>query len=173
MLNAQQANLQTLTLEDEGRFIGSVDIPNGIYSKMRASPLVVVERNFEARVQQLLKEYVTDMAKEYSVVHDDQEIAFENYSMYLLESLFRIRKRLGDQCWLTLQKKMQSALHEQQQTGSTDAHLRWLTPLLTEYYDPMYQSQINNRKDKIIFRGDFNSCLQFLNTSAINCTKPQ
>ena len=47
------------------------------------------------------------------------------------------------------------ALREQQATGSTDAHMSWLVPLLNEYYDPMYRYQLEKKAAKIVFRGSW------------------
>ena len=162
LLKAHHTNQKILTLEDEGRFIGSVDIPKNIFTKMRTSPLVVIERNLEDRLAQLLQEYVINMEYEFSQIHADHEVAFRKFSEYLLNSLMRIQKRLGNKDWSILQNAMQQALKTHKATGDTSLHLQWLEPLLVNYYDPMYTSQLNNRNENIIFRGDYVSCLQFL-----------
>ena len=162
-LKASKLNLQHLALEDEGRFIGSVDIPKNIFNKMRSSPIVVVEQSLEERIQQLLTEYVINMEAEFSEVHQDKEIAFQQFSQYLLESLLRIRKRLGMQKWETLQANMKSALQNHRSTSDVSAHQSWLEPLLVEYYDPMYESQLDDRTEHILFRGSYSECKQYLN----------
>lgn len=163
LLKAQQANRKKLTFEDEGRFIGSVDIPKNIFTQMRNAPLVIIEQSQEQRLKQLLQEYVVDMEQEFIMLHkDNKELAFSSFSNYLLNSLLRIRKRLGSARWEELHRKMQFALNSHKTTGSTQAHMQWLTPLLTQYYDPMYTSQIENRSDMIVYRGDYSACRQFL-----------
>ena len=162
LLKAQRSKLTTLAVEDEGRFIGSVDIPKNIFAQMRTSPLVIVEQSLEQRLQQLLQEYIVDMEQEFELLYADQQTAFAGFSNYLLNSLSRIRKRLGGSRWEELQRAMHTALHTHQSTGTSEAHLQWLTPLLTEYYDPMYTSQIANRNDKVVFRGDYTACRQYL-----------
>ncbi len=79
-LRAQKNGTETIALEDESRFIGSVDIPKNIFTKMRCSPLVVVESKFETRLQQLLKEYVIDMEQEFIAVHSNSDDAFDYFS---------------------------------------------------------------------------------------------
>ncbi len=165
LLNAKNNGHSTLTLEDESRFIGSVDIPKNIYTKMRISPLVVIERTIEERLQQLLKEYVTNMEQEFHTVHADPEIAFQEFSDYLTNSLLRIRKRLGMNNWQQLNQHMQKALLEHRSNSDFSMHLKWLHPLLTEYYDPMYASQLDQRADSIVFRGSYDDCLQYLTQS--------
>lgn len=162
-MRACKQGYNTIALEDESRFIGSVDIPKNIFHKMRCSPLVVVENNFEQRTQQLLKEYVIDMEQEFIAAQSDHEIAFENFSKYLLDSLSRIRKRLGSQRWQMLEKSMRDALIKHKEHRQLQQHLNWISPLLQNYYDPMYTSQLAKRSNSITFRGSYNACYEYLN----------
>ena len=167
LLKANKARQNLLALEDEGRFIGSVDIPKNIFKKMRTSSLIVVERPLEDRLQQLLQEYIVDMLQEFVTVYSDFEQAFEHFSDYLIQSLRRIQKRLGTLRWSELHNIMQRALNTHRSNNEVETHLEWLTPLLAEYYDPMYTSQLKNRKEHILFRGDYASCYQAINDLAI------
>jgi|TARA_B110000238_G_C16105077_1_gene430051 tRNA 2-selenouridine synthase len=162
LLTANKSGHNSITLEDESRFIGSVDIPKNIYSKMRTSSLVVVETAVEERLQQLLKEYVIDMEDEFSQVHPDREIAFQKFSDYLSDSLLRIRKRLGMNHWQEFDKNLQHALHQHKNNADTAHHMQWLEPLLNKYYDPLYISQLEKRKESIVFRGSYDECQQYL-----------
>jgi len=166
LLNANKQQHQILSLEDESRFIGSVDIPANIYNKMRNSPLVVIEATLEQRLQQLLEEYVINMQAEFFELHQDEDAAFDALSEYLLASMQRIRKRLGTERCDDLILKMQRALSRQKEGRGFDAHFDWLQPLLDQYYDPMYRSQLSKREGLIIFRGSFVSCKEFLDDYA-------
>lgn len=168
LLKANKCGHRSITLEDESRFIGSVDIPKNIYSKMRLSPLAVVETAVEERLQQLLQEYVIDMEKEFAGIHDDSEIAFQAFSNYLSDSLLRIRKRLGMNHWQVFDKKLHLALYQHHHYADTSHHLQWLEPLLREYYDPLYASQLEKRKEYIVFRGSYEDCYQYLTQSISN-----
>ncbi len=168
LLNANKCEHNSITLEDESRFIGSVDIPKNIYTKMRTSPLVVVEATVEERLQQLLKEYVIDMEKEFAEIGDDHELAFQHFSNYLCDSLLRIRKRLGMNHWQALDKSLQHALHQHKNNDDVSHHMQWLEPLLSEYYDPLYISQLDKRKEHIIFRGSYEECQQYLTQPILN-----
>ena len=167
-LRAEKNRFGTLVIEDESRFIGSVDIPKNVFNKMRCSPLIVIEDKIETRLQQLLQEYVIDMEQEFNQLYNNPEQAFEAFSEYLLTSLHRIRKRLGGLRWQSLNNSMQDALAQHKQDHDLQQHLNWLRPLLTEYYDPMYRSQLSNRSESIIFRGNYNECYDFLNQYKLN-----
>lgn len=162
LLKARDKQQSTLVLEDEGKFIGSVDIPKNIYLKMRQSPIIVIEQNLSARLEQLYAEYIVGMLDEYSALHSDQETAFVNFAEYLSSSLLRIKKRLGTHDWQQLHQGLQYALAFQKNNGDPRLHFNWLKPLLVQYYDPMYKSQLENRSEHIVFRGDFESCYGFL-----------
>jgi tRNA 2-selenouridine synthase len=45
-----------------------------------------------------------------------------------------------------------SALLEQQRSGSTEAHFSWLVPLLNDYYDPMYGYQLEKKRKDCVSR---------------------
>ena len=163
LLRASDAGHKTLAIEDESRFIGSVDIPKNIYTKMRNSPLVVIEMPLKQRLQQLLKEYVIDMEQEFLEVTNNHELAFIEFSKYLKDSLRRISKRLGMEHWQQLDKSLQYALNQHKSNADVSHHMQWLKPLLKEYYDPMYSSQLEKRKDSIVFRGSYDECHQYIN----------
>ena len=166
LLHASKQQHHILSLEDESRFIGSVDIPANIYNKMRSSPLVVIEETLEQRLLQLLKEYVINMQAEFFELHKDENAAFDALSDYLIASMQRIRKRLGSERCDNLILKMQRALCLQKEGRGFNAHFDWLQPLLDEYYDPMYRSQLSKLEDSIIFRGSYSCCKEFLDDYA-------
>ena len=130
---------------------------------MLASPIIIVERPIAERLQQLLTEYVVDMEAEFCGAFQDEEFAFQKFSDYLLTSLKRIKKRLGLQKWEILNSNMEAALKTHLATRDLSAHHSWLEPLIVDYYDPMYKSQLESRKQHIIFRGNYSECKHFLN----------
>ncbi|HHO8887608.1 TPA: tRNA 2-selenouridine(34) synthase MnmH, partial [Klebsiella pneumoniae] len=87
---------------------------------------------------------------------------WQEYSEYLHHGLFAIRRRLGLQRFAELTALLDVALREQQTTGSTDAHMGWLVPLLNEYYDPMYRYQLEKKAAKIVFRGSWQEVADWL-----------
>ena len=84
------------------------------------------------------------------------------FSKYLEHGLFKVRKRLGSERFGQL-KKIQSDALAHQENGLLHHHLDWLKPLLSEYYDPMYQYQLAQKSERIIFRGNNAQCLDFIN----------
>lgn len=169
ILKAQQAGYSHLILEDEGRHIGSVDLPKALYQTMLTSPVVVIEDPFDIRLQRLLQEYVINMVADYTRVHNEEQghILCE---AYLLSGLDKIRKRLGNERWQILRQAMQQAIKRHQAGAGFEAHLNWLTPLLEWYYDPMYEYQLSLKADRIVFRGDWQACHDYLQHKTSNNT---
>lgn len=151
----------SIVLEDEARTIGKVGIPKTLFEKMRRSPLVVIEDPFEIRLERLIQEYVVDMHAEF-VTTDAISHCFESFSNYLLDGINKIQKRLGPARYGGIREKMQQALALQSKTGDISMHYDWLTAVLENYYDPMYEDQLNKRKDSICFRGNHDACYEFL-----------
>jgi tRNA 2-selenouridine synthase len=47
--------------------------------------------------------------------------------------------------------------------GDTELHREWIHSLFADYYDPMYDYQLNKKLQRVVFRGDKQ---EFLNWSA-------
>lgn len=128
--------------------IGSNHLPECLRDRMVQAPVVVVEDPFDVRLERLLEEYFDHMWADFSAAFGE-EAGWKAYSEYLHHGLFAIRRRLGLQRFADFTALLDSALQEQQRSGSTDAHLRWLTPLLNDYYDPMYTWQLAKRRRRL------------------------
>jgi tRNA 2-selenouridine synthase len=151
---------QTLVLEDEGRLIGSVHLPESLRHAMTLAPLVVIEESLEYRLEHIYQEYIIKMTTQYQTAYGDEK-GFIAYSEYLEQGLFKVRKRLGTERYGQL-KEIQSAALTKQKSGQLHHHLDWLKPLLSEYYDPMYQYQLGLKADRVVFRGNNAQCLDYL-----------
>ena len=156
---------QRLVLEDEGRLIGSVHLPESLRQAMTLAPLVVIEESLEYRLEQIYQEYIIKMTAQYQA-HYGVEQGFIAFSEYLEHGLFKVRKRLGTQRYGQLKEIQSVALihqrNSQQQNGQLHYHFDWLKPLLSEYYDPMYQYQLGLKAERVVFRGNNAQCLAFL-----------
>ena len=151
---------QALLLEDEGRLIGSVHLPASLRQAMVVAPIVVIEESLDYRLEQIYQEYIIKMTEQYQA-NFGVEQGFIAFSEYLTQGLYKVRKRLGTERYGQL-KKIQTVALAQQKNGQQHFHLDWLKPLLSEYYDPMYQYQLGLKADRVIFRGNNTQCLTFL-----------
>lgn len=153
LLRRRAAGAGTLVVEDEGRFIGSRDVPQRLYARMQASPLVWLDEPFEARVERVLQDYVVDLAAEFVAAHGPDK-GFAAFSERMRDALAGIARRLGGQRYERLAALLAHALQRQAQSGEVDEHRVWIAVLLRHYYDPMYDYQREARESRIVFRGD-------------------
>jgi tRNA 2-selenouridine synthase len=149
-------------LEDEGRAIGSREVPQALYAAMQASPLVLLEESLERREAQSFKDYVLDSLAEFRRLHGEEE-GFALYAEQVRASLARIHRRLGG-----LRHRHLTDLLEEALTAfyaGDDAGMReFVRRLLVEYYDPMYDYQISKKLDRVVFRGDREAVLAWWKT---------
>lgn len=133
LLKLKAAKAQILYIEDEGSHIGSVSIPDTLRDAMQHAKRHCIECSLEHRVNVIYEEYVVDAEQRYNTR--------EQFETYLLDSLQRTRKRLGDLRFRQLFQLLQQALS----TNNEAQHKAWIEQLLTEYYDPMYDYQMKKR----------------------------
>ena len=130
-LKAQGAN--TVYIEDEGSHIGSVSVPECLRQATQKAERRPIESSLEQRVEVIYQEYVVEAENRYS--------SREQFEHYLLDSLSRTRKRLGDLRFRQLFSTLQQALNHNSET----LHKQWIEGLLVDYYDPMYDYQMKKR----------------------------
>lgn len=151
---------QTLILEDEGRLIGSVHLPASLRQAMELASIVVIEESLDYRLEQIYQEYIIKMTRQFQTTYGVEQ-GFIAFSTYLTQGLYKVKKRLGTERYGQLQTIQAKAL-VRQKNGQQHYHLDWLKPLLSEYYDPMYQYQLGLKSERVIFRGNNAQCLAFL-----------
>lgn len=161
ILRKRAAGIESFVLEDESRLVGRCSLPLNLYQGMQHFPLVWLEDSLGGRVQRILHDYVTNLCAEFVALHG-AELGFALFSQRLLESLENIHKRLGGERFQRLQGIMQASLIEQQASGDTSQHCRWIVGLLTEYYDPMYAFQRESKAGRIEFSGTRDEVVAYL-----------
>ncbi len=147
-------------LEDEGRAIGANGLPESLRIQMATARLVVVDDPFERRMARLKEEYFDRMTHDFIEAYGEEK-GWQEYSDYLHHGLYAIRRRLGAQRAAELTQLLDNALVAQKMSGNTEVHFSWLSPLLKEYYDPMYRYQLSKKQDKIIYTGSYEEVEQW------------
>ena len=150
-----------LVIEDEGRAIGSVHLPHRLYETFRQSPLVILAAPLGERIANTHREYVGEALAEYRAVFGTDE-GFDRWAGYLLDSLDRIRKRLGGARHGELRSVMETAIARHRDRDDTAAHRAWIERLLVDYYDPMYDYQIRANAGRVVFEGDAGAVAGYL-----------
>lgn len=134
---------ENLVVEDESRTIGRIGLPQVWHEQMLQAPIALVEASFEERVEHIHKEYVAEALDE----HRDAGLMPTDLLGRYEEALVRIKRRLGGARLADLTLRLQQAF-----AGKTD-HRDWISYLLREYYDPMYDFQLQRKTARIQFRG--------------------
>jgi hypothetical protein len=106
---------------------------------------------------QLKEKMGTDKIHERKVFFDSFILTFD----HSFDSLLRIKKRLGNQRTNEILALMQAAIRCQH-TDNFRNHQLWLRAITVDYYDPMYLYQLDKRKERVVFRGNKKSVIQWL-----------
>ena len=128
---------EPIVLEDESRTIGRLAIPERLYQAMQRAPIALIEADDDARARNIYREYV---------------LQAEQPRSHLAASLARIERRLGGVRYTEIKELMDQAFD----AGATawPLHRRWIVRLLSDYYDPMYDYQLQGKADRVRVRGD-------------------
>ena len=142
-----------LFVEDEGKLIGRVSLPLNFKRAMQHAPLAILETPLEERIDIALADYVTDALPAYRQHFGDDEGAAK-FREQILGNLDRIRKRLGGERHQRLRGELSEAIDALVDSGNAEGFRPAIELLLTQYYDPMYDYQQNQREGRAIFRGN-------------------
>lgn len=146
-----------IVLEDEGRNIGDRYLPQPLVEHFRKANLVVLERSMEERVQITFDEYIAAAQLEYNTAYG-KENGIEEWLSYMDNCIDRIRKRLGG----LRHQQIKQLLHIAHENGEPEQHKAWIEQLLHDYYDPMYDYQIQNKSSAVVFKGNAAEVLGYL-----------
>ncbi|WP_148864499.1 tRNA 2-selenouridine(34) synthase MnmH [Marinobacter fonticola] len=172
LLKARHTKAGPAFLEDESRLVGRCALPHNLRERMTEAPLLILENTLEERTDIIRQDYVTGMLDAF-IARDGEEAGWINFRDYLLSALARIRKRLGGERYQTLRDSMVAALDEQQRSGNADGHADWIQVLLQDYYDPMYDYQLNQKAGRIVAQGDFAALREWAAEQSPACTIPK
>ncbi|MDF1820230.1 MAG: tRNA 2-selenouridine(34) synthase MnmH [Alcanivoracaceae bacterium] len=152
---------RAIVMEDESRLIGRCYLPVPLQEAMKQAPRVMIDEPLEARVDVTLDDYVIAPLAEFERFYG-ADSAFDELAQSLLDSIDRIRKRLGGARHQVLRGQLEDSLAQQRRDGSTDAHRHWITVLLRDYYDPMYDYMMAKREGEVRYTGRRNDVARWL-----------
>jgi len=159
MIRFRAQGRSALVVEDEARNIGSLSIPKALFDFFKGGRHIVLETPLEERIAITREEYVEQAQSEYP--------SFEAWADFMRGAFDRIRKRLGGERYQRVLSEFELACRVQILQGSIDGHDAWIHILLTEYYDPMYDYQMQKHQSKIDFSGEFDAVQEFLRQPAL------
>lgn len=169
IFNANDEPVPFIIAEDESRLIGRCALAQNLQDCLKSAPMVVVEASLDARVEHSFENYILANLADLKTRLGDTKEAFEHFSSDLYAALDRIKKRLGGVRHHELTRQLDDAIASHLR-GDTSVHRGWIASLLRDYYDPMYNYQLENRKERIIFRGSESDVVEFLLTQQRDAT---
>lgn len=150
-----------VVFEDESRTIGRLPVPEPLWTCLVGAPLVIVKVRLAERVEQILNDYVVDNLAEFQ--RRGGPDPFQQFADALLESLGRIQRRVGGLRYRALQSIMLEALEAHRDSGDIDGHRHWIAPLLRDYYDPMYDYQLEKKRNRVVLEDRPGNVIEYLN----------
>lgn len=161
LLKRRATGQQQFVLEDESRLIGRCSLPLSLHQGMAHYSMVWLEDTFENRVERILVDYVVDLCAEFIAEYGVEE-GSTAFAKALRQSLANIKKRLGQQRYSELDTVMAEALQQQVSNGGVGRHRDWIAPLLSDYYDPMYEHQRIQKVERNVFSGNQQEIVEYL-----------
>ncbi len=155
-----------LVFEDEGANVGTVHIPDCVKNQTSQADLILLEASTDERIEVSMDAYVINMHRDF--IAQDQVKGFDNFVNYWLKSLEKIQKRLGLERYKVMKSQVELALNGFKNTNSFDGFLPIVESLLVDYYDPMYNYQIQKKLDRVVFKGNRAEVLDYLHNLSIS-----
>jgi tRNA 2-selenouridine synthase len=150
---------RALLVEDEGRRIGRIGVPNCLYELMLKAPRAILTVDTETRIRLISEDYILHSWPQFQRAHG--AAAETEFSRRVLDNLTRIQKRLGGERYQQVRSSFEAGLHHFFASGDASAFNPGIRILLEQYYDPMYLYQIERKKPEILFEGPEDELLQW------------
>ena len=153
-------NPLTLVFEDEGKHIGRLHIPETLAKYLSSAALIILETSTKERIEITFDEYIVKAQESYKEMYAEDFL--EQWTQSIRLAMSRIKRRLGGERYKVLCQIFDEAFNVQKKSASLEKYKEWISYLLVEYYDPMYDYQIEKNKARIIFRGSTKEIEAFL-----------
>jgi tRNA 2-selenouridine synthase len=146
-------------VEDEGRRIGRIGVPDCLYEVMLKAPRAILTVATETRVRLIGEDYIEHNWPQFQQAYGDS--AEHEFRRFVLDNLTRIQKRLGGDRYQQVRRCFEQALSGFFDGGGVSAFYPGIQILLEGYYDPMYRYQIQSKNPEILFEGPEAEFLQW------------
>ena len=142
---------RALFVEDEGRRIGRIGVPDCLYESMLAAPRAILSVDSETRVRLIGEDYIEHNWPQFVSAYGDEAEA--EFRRFVLDNLARIQKRLGGERYREVRACFERGLDRFLGAGEVGEFYPGIQILLEHYYDPMYRYQIKTKNPRILFEG--------------------
>lgn len=163
LMKLNESGVKRVFLEDEARLIGRVCLPNTLISAMQDSQILILECDMQQRIQNCFNDYVPDLLNRYVRQLGDEE-GFGAFRDHHRGSLTRIQKRFGGENYKRALELLELAMDKHYKHGDTSAYAEFIEMLLRDYYDPMYDYQLNKKLHRVLFKGSSMEIIDWVGT---------
>ena len=160
LIQKLERGFDKLFFEDEGKYVGSVYIPKEFAEYLSHAPIIILETPDEERMDITFDEYIVQAQKSYKMFFEKDFL--QEWVKDIKEAMKRINRRLGLERYKIVCSLFEDALNEQMKNNSLHLYKVWIAYLLNEYYDPMYDYQIEKNTSKILFRGNSEEIISYI-----------
>jgi len=160
LIQFQESKHKNLILEHESQNIGKEFIPKPLYENLMDGKLVILETPLEQRVAITYHEYITLELKKYTDIYNENGL--KKWNKYVVKSLDKIKKRIGSELHKELYMLFEDAYKKHGTSYASSQYKLFIAKLLTHYYDPMYDYQIQKTAIEIVFRGNEEEVVEYL-----------
>ncbi len=160
LIQKKHAGYKDIVIEHESHNIGQCYIPKELYDNFMRGKLILLHTPMHERVAIIHQEYIVNAVDEFSKKYPQEGL--QKWAEQTLLSLKKIRKRLGNERYEKLENTFYNALTEYQRSDNLTHFNTFIEILLREYYDPMYDYQIQKSSLEVIFEGDMQEIKEFL-----------
>ena len=161
LIRHEAAGHRHLVIEHESHNVGRVYIPKPVYDHFLEGELIVLVTPLEERTEITFDEYVTHALSEYREAFGE-EAGDRQWFEDANAGIDRIRKRLGHERYTQIKQLFATAFATQLRTGDTAGHRGWIRMLLRDYYDPMYDYQLQKSTLPVLFQGSADEIHAFI-----------
>ena len=148
-----------VVIEAESRSIGRINVSASLQQAMSRAPGVVLQASLQERLERLRTDYVLYSLRHFQQVNENPWAALQ---ANVLENLSRIRKRLGGLRYHELCQILPDAVAALRDHDDWAGFDRVIATLLSDYYDKLYQYQLDKSQASVVFKGDMFEVKQWL-----------
>ena len=149
-------------IEDESRLIGRVTILPEYLAATKVASNILLEAPYEERVARIRRDYFMNTLEHYK--KNDPDTAYNLLDTFIRDAVLRIKKRLGGTRFTFINSMLDSAIISLKSQNQWSGFDEIINVLLSQYYDPMYEYQYQQKVEKTIFKGSRTEILEWLTT---------
>lgn len=149
-------------IEDESRLIGRIVILPEYLKVAENASNILLEAPLEERVARIRRDYFMDAFTHYQKSNPDT--SYNLLDTFIRDAVLRIKKRLGGDRFTLINTTLDSAISALKSQNQWSGFDDIINVLLSEYYDPVYEYQYQQKSDKTIFKGSRKEIIQWLAT---------